>query len=833
MRKAFWVTVLIVAVLAALVSITWYWIAYRPITPYADTIQAGVQEKVIVYRDRYAVPHIVAQNEHDLYFAQGYLMAQDRLFQMDLTRRAVTGTLSEIFGPDFVDKDKFLRTMGFYRTAQAAVPRLQARERAILQAYADGINAYIDTHQGNLPLEFTILRYRPAHWEIADSLAIGKYMAWTLGGNMDQELFMLAAVKALGMEKALSLAPVYPADAPTIITEAERQQFRPPAAASYAPANATGVAEGGGDASAAVAAGYATVLAPDRREATALLRLADLVHSVQAVAGSAPDLGSNDWVVSGARTASGKPILANDMHLQIGAPSIWYQQQLTIPGALDVTGVMFPGVPGVIVGHNDRIAWGVTNVNPDVQDLYIEKPNPDNPHQFEYNGQWEDARVIHEEIRVKGAKEPVPFDIVITRHGPIISSVEKDVDIPLALRWTALDQTDEIAAVLGIDQARNWTEFEAALRHFMVPAQNFVYADVDGHIAYRANGLVPIRKHGNGLIPVPGWTDEYEWTGYIPWSELPQVFDPARGYIVTANNKVIDDAYPYFLTQDWAPPYRAMEITRRLSTRTGLTLDDMASIQNDWYNQEAARLLPVWLAALSPEGSREQAAYDALRQYSEDPEDKPDSVGASVFHVMYNEALFGTFHDEMGDKLYRQFLADGSPVNVFDNLPADSPWFDDVTTPEKETRADILRAAFHRAVEDLAHDYGGNPAGWTWGKLHTVTFEHPLGSVRPLDRIFNVGPFPYGGSNVTPGAASYRLGTDFAVQSGAPWRYAVDMADMNAIDVEAIGVSGQPRSPHYQDQVQLWLHGQYKTMTFDLGELQRDPAVVLEVIEPH
>ncbi len=389
-----------------------------------------------------------------------------------------------------------------------------------------------------------------------------------------------------------------------------------------------------------------------------------------------------------------------------------------------------------------------------MQDLYIEKPNPDNPHQFQYEGHWEDARVIHEQIPVKGQKDPVPFDIVITRHGPIISSVEPGVDVPLALRWTALDQTDEVAAVIGMDKARNWQEFEAALRHFMVPAQNFVYADVDGHIAYRANGLIPIRKKGNGLMPVPGWVSDYEWQGYIPWAELPQVFDPARGYIVTANNKVIDDSYPYFLTQEWAPPYRAIEITRRLTAKTSLTTADMTAIQNECYNQEAARLLPSWLVVIKPSGPQDKAAYEALQEYARTPEDTPDSVGASVFHVMYNDALAATFQDEMGDELYKQFLESGSPVNVFDNLPEDSPWFDDVTTPQKETKADILQRAFQKAVEDLSRQYGPDTSRWTWGRLHTITFAHPLGSVKPLDRLFNVGPFAYTGSNATPGAAS-------------------------------------------------------------------------------
>ncbi|MBC7339208.1 MAG: penicillin acylase family protein [Firmicutes bacterium] len=797
MRRKLVLALVLFLVLALVAAGTGAWWVYRRGVPaLAGERAAGVRAVVEIYRDDYAVPHIFAQTEEDLFYAQGYVMAQDRLWQMDLTRRAVSGRLAEIFGPDFAAADQFLRTIGFVRAARESEAFLTPEAKQALEAFARGINDYIAGHRRNLPIEFTILGYQPDPWTTTDSLAIGKYMAWELGGNMQTELFLLALVDKLGPERARTLFPAASPEDLTIIQSA----------GTPVPGPWWALAQ--------------------------LLELADLGR-VLGISGE--DLGSNNWVVGGQMTASGRPMLANDMHLAMGAPSIWYQNHLVVPGRLNVTGVMFPGVPGVIVGHNERVAWGVTNVGPDVQDLYVERPNPANPYQFEYNGRWENATVIREEIRVKGRKEPVVKEVVITRHGPIISDVVTGVSQPLSLRWTAYERTRELEAVLGFMRARNWDDFKKALEHFMAPAQNFVFADIDGTIAYRANGLFPVRNKGDGLLPVPGWTDEYEWKGWIPWDEVPQVMNPPEGFIVTANNRVVGDDYPYFLSHQWALPYRAMSIRQELEGKKGLTLADMEKIQTDWKNLQAAILYPIIGRALeggqwSPEENR---ARQVLARWSADPRDLPDAAGPAIFHTLYLKMLWRTFQDELGE-LYPRFLEHGSAMNVFDTmLRTDSPWFDDVTTPEKETRDGIIRLAFRDTVAELAGKLGKDPEKWEWGRLHTITFAHPLGRVKPLDRLFNRGPFPYGGSKITAGAASYSLTDPFAVKVAAPWRYAVDLADLDhGGDVLAIGISGQPASPHYQDQMQLWLTGRYKTMWFDEKEIRTRFAGNKTILRP-
>ncbi|MCL4426255.1 MAG: penicillin acylase family protein, partial [Firmicutes bacterium] len=452
--------------------------------------------------------------------------------------------------------------------------------------------------------------------------------------------------------------------------------------------------------------------------------------------------------------------------------------------------------------------------------------------------------VITERIYVKGQKEPVVKEVVITRHGPIISNVVKGLARPLSLRWTAYDRTEEFEAILGFMRAQNWDDFKKALEHFMAPAQNFVFADIDGNIAYRANGLFPIRKKGDGLLPVPGWTDEYEWKGYIPWDQVPQVVNPAEGFIVTANNKVVGDDYPYFLSHQWALPYRAMSIRQELGGKKGLTLAHMELIQNDWKNLQARTLYPVIGPALERAqwSPIEEKARQVLARWAADPRDRPEAAGPAIFHALYLKMLFRTFHDELGDNLYQRFLADGSPMNILEAMlqegggatgKPESPWFDDVTTPARETREESIRLAFKDAVADLAGRLGSDPEGWAWGKLHTITFDHPLGKVKPLNLIFDRGPFPYGGSKITAGAASYSLSSPFAVTSAGPWRYAVDLADLNhGQDVLAIGASGQPASPHYQDQMDLWLTGRYKTMWFDDKEIKSPFAGKKTVLKP-
>lgn len=790
-KKAFFI-ILPLLIITGIIGWSYIWFIKGTIPLYAQELAAPVSKGVEIYRDEYGVPHIFASVPYDLFFAQGYVQAQDRLWQLDISRRGVSGTLSEILGEEYLDIDHFIRTVGFRRAAEASLPHFSPSTKEALEAFADGINYFIETNSNRLPLEFTLLRYKPQPWTPLDTLAIGKYMAWDLGGNMNTELFLAAAVNKVGMEMAVEIFPSYPEWGPVIVPSEEEFAF-------------------------------------SRFDQADLLKLKRLSLAATDLV-FAGGFGSNNWVVKGDYTQSGKPLLANDMHLGIKLPSIWYQNHLHLEGDFSVTGATFPGVPGVIVGHNGHIAWGVTNVNPDIQDLYIEKLHPQKPFTFLYLDEWSEAEVIREEIWVKDKKEPVYRDVVITRNGPLISQVLGEIEDPLSLKWTAHGPTLELEAFLKVARARNWKDFCAALENFHAPPQNFVYADVQDNIGYRANGLFPIRNKGLGLLPVPGWHDQYQWTGYVPWEEIPQLYNPPEGCIITANHKVVDEGYPYFLTYEWAPPYRAMSIERKLQEMMeggNLTLEEIIDIQNNWDNLQAEKIAPRVIEALEKADLPGETAKQALKifqEWSANPVDCPDAPGALIYHQTYLNMAYFTFSDELGEELYENFLC--LPyvlVNSFDRLflQGESPWFNNIHTEKEEKLEDIIEQAFMKTVRQLEEKLGGNPAGWKWGKLHTITFKHPIGSQKILERFYNRGPFPQGGSHVTAGANSFSPARPFEVTSSAPLRYGIDMGRVEeALDILASGNSGNPFHKHYDDQMEKWLAGSYKQMLYNREQIE-------------
>jgi penicillin G amidase len=784
-RRRLWlkITAAVIVVLLVAASVVVFSLARRGLPVTQGVIQAEVGAAVEIYRDQFGIPHIIGISDTDVAFAQGYAQAQDRLWQMDMSRRGVGGRLSEILGADFLGTDRFTLTIGFYRAARDSYQVLSPESRAVLEAYTRGVNAYLADNRGKLSPEFTLIGYEPEPWDPVDSVAISKYMAWYLGGNMQTELLLATLINELGEVKARELFPKYPADGPIIVPTLNDEP-------AFSSADSAGLLE--------------------------LSRLAELNGRTVFV----PGLGSNNWVVSGEKTATGAALLANDMHLGMGVPSIWYANHLVLEGEYNVTGVIFPGIPGVIVGYNDQIAWGVTNTGPDVQDLYLITLNPDNPHQYRYLDQWVDAEVIVEEIAVKGEAEPARLEIVITRHGPIISDVS-GLEQPISLRWTALEATHEFDAVLGFFRAENWVEFCAALEYFMAPAQNFVYADREGNIGYRANGLIPIRRNGSGLLPVDGSTDEYEWDGYIPWDELPQLYNPPGGVIVTANHRVVDDDYPYFISAEWAPQYRAQGIWRELEGRAVLTMDDMIRAQSSFYNTQAELLAPVLVSAL--EGAQlagpEQEVFLIFRDWLREPVEEPGSAGPAVYHTLYLKMVEETFLDEMGEELFERYLSSRNLVNTFDQmlLNGDSAWFANINTAAEESREDMIARAFDAAVAELTDKLGADVTRWQWGELHSITFKHEMGSVKALQRFFNRGPHVVGGSGHTPANMSFPPGAPFAVTHSAPWRYMVDLNDLSGLDALAIGNSGHPFSRHYDDQLELWLAGRVQGDDFRPG----------------
>jgi len=507
------------------------------------------------------------------------------------------------------------------------------------------------------------------------------------------------------------------------------------------------------------------------------------------------------------------------MHLGLNMPSIWYENGLHA-GRFDVVGYSFPGVPMIIDGHNQHIAWGVTNLGPDVQDFYIEKLNdPENPTQYEFMGKWRNLEIIQETIEVKDA-EPVMFDVLITGHGPIMNEAIGDLENaePLALRWTALESGRLFRAVTQLDTASNWDEFRDALRYWDAPSQNFVYADQDGHIGYQSPGMIPIRVEGHqGLVPVPGWTGEYEWQGFIPFDELPSVFDPPTGYIATANNKVVPDDYPYHIAYEWAAPYRAQRITDLLGDDDSVTLDDMRNIHPQTYSLPAEALQP-YLLALEPANAQETAALEIADNW--DRRCTADCVGASIYQIWYKFLLQNTLGDELGD-LFDDYAAKQYihvPMMIEMMADADASWFDDVETAQVETRDDIARQSLQDAVAWLSKELGDEPAKWEWGKLHSMTFVHqPLGQsgIGIIEDIFNSKTIPARGDSLTVNAASYKSGDSFKMTHGVSQRMIVDMSDLeNSRSIHTTGQSGQVFHRHREDFIDMWQNVEYHPMLF-------------------
>jgi penicillin G amidase len=724
----------------------------------------GLSAPVQVIRDSSGVPHIKAENEKDLYIAQGYIQAQDRLFQMDLSRRQASGRLSEVIGESTVNNDKFFRTLGLRRAAEASFDQYTDSGKEVLGWFADGVNLYMEElkESNKWPVEFTLLGYKPEPWSPVDSLTIGKYMAHDLGGHWENQAFRQYLLQNFSEEEAYDLFPTYPEDAPYIISKADLD----------------------------IEKSFASAVIP---------------HEFN---------GSNNWVVSGEKTTSGKPLLADDPHLGLATPSIWYQMHLEAP-EVNVSGVIFAGIPGIILGHNEKIAWGVTNTGPDVQDLYIEKRNPDNENEFLYLDEWEEASVVSEPIKVKDG-ETIDYDVTITRHGPILSEFAGDLgnDTVLSLKWTALEPSAELEAVLNMNKAKNWNEFEEALEKFETPAQNFVFAGEDGTIAYKANGKIPIRK-GNGLLPVPGWNDEYEWTGYIPFDELPRVVNPEEGFISTANNKVISDNYPYHISNHWAQPYRQMRIQEVLKTTEKLTVEDMQSLQMDQKNLQAQEFVPEFLTVL--EGTSDEKQKQALALLRDwDYVDSKDAAAPLIFNIWMTKISEVLFNEKIPEDTFKLFQGQKQVVDELLRNALDGeagPWINQAGGIEK-----VLKESLGLAIHDIEKTQGNNYEKWQWGDYHQVRFNHPLSSVSPLQYLFNSkGGIATGGSSVTVQAAAFTK--DGTVNHGASWRFVIDVSDLTSgYHLVGPGQSGHVKSKWYDNQFEEWVGGQYHLTTLSVPE---------------
>ncbi|GAB1469168.1 penicillin acylase family protein [Chloroflexota bacterium] len=836
---------LLVIVLIAASGGLFYFKSYLPNTvapksfPQTDgEIQVGgLDGEVNIYRDAMGVPHIYANTAHDLFFAQGYVHAQDRFWQMDAWRHIGSGQLSAMFGSGQLETDAFLRTLGWRKTAEAELAQLKPESRAILNAYTDGVNAYLKDHTDTaLSLEYAVLGllspdYVIEPWEPVHSLTWGKAMAWDLRGNMGDEIERAELLKGLTPEQVALLFPEYPSDHPIIVNKIGEG----PIAKS--------------DVNSALSAFDFAAVPLDSTAYNASL--------LDPILGPLGDgIGSNSWAVSGKLTDTGMPYLANDPHLGIQMPSIWYQVALhcvekTADCPFEVAGFSFAGVPGVVIGHNDKLAWGFTNVGPDVMDLYIEKVNPENPNQYEVNGKWVDFESYEEIINVVGG-EPVTLTVRKTRHGPVISEAygpllnegdpkDKDfisfkdragVELPeqyvIALAWTALTPSTPFESIWGLNKAQNWEDFRNAARDFHVPAQNLIYADVEGNIGYQMPGDIPIRKNGDGTVPVPGWTDDYEWTGFIPFEELPYTLNPEEGYIVTANNQVNPADYPYLITKDWDYGYRAQRIVDMIVNAPGkIDKAYIQSMQGDGTDLNAESIVPVWQEiSYTPATENEAYALDSLKNW--DFTCNADSRPCTVFQYLWWNLDQNTLNDNLPEK---NAVSGGSKdFEVFRLLlpqPNHFFWDDKSTTDIVETRDDIFINSLVEAVSQLEKEYGKDPAKWPrWGEVHTATFRNgTLGEsgVFLIEDLFNRGPFETSGGQSLVNATGWDVGTSFEVDWLPSMRMIVDFNNLNdSLTVHTTGQSGHAYHPHYADMSPLWAEIRYYPMWWNQDSIIAD-----------
>jgi penicillin amidase len=763
--------VLILLVLVAGGGVWLYWRSHACLPQVEGVAQVpGLAGRVEVLRETRGVPHLRAQSLEDLLFAQGYVTAQDRLWQMDLSRRLAEGELSEIFGERTLRFDIENRTLGFRQACERAAAQLDSDSHQMLAAYARGVNAFISTHLDRLPIEFLLLRYQPQPWREIDSFAVALNMAKTLNTTWPDELMREHIHAKLGGELYSDLFPDHSA------------LDEPVAELPAAPAPGARKTQAG--------------LMPDPTDFDPVLA-AVLSLSESSLAG----LGSNNWVVNGSHTQSGKPLLANDPHLGHGVPSVWYMIHLQAPG-LNVSGVSLPGLPLVIIGHNQRVAWGVTNTGPDVQDLYAESFNFRDPNKYLHNGEWVEAEVREEVIKVHD-KRDYRFPVKVTRHGPVISH-EGGRD--LALRWTALEPRALRFPFLKINQASTWEEFTTALRDYPGPMQNFVYADVDGSIGYYAAGWVPIRKQGLGTVPSPGSTDDYDWTGYIPFEALPHAYNPPSGIIATANGRIVPDGYPYFITAKWESPYRTARIYQLLRGGNSFRVSDMLRIQADIHTLEDERLAKRLLSASfhhPPQGADAQYALSLLLHW--DGEARMDSAPTLVCEVTRRALLERILKPKLGEDLFGYYWPMSTVFleNVLDNdwrrwLPPGDASFGDTLMKSLEEGV--------KPIPDLVHSRGHK--AWKWGETIPLTFHHPLSGGLPLlGRLLNVGPFPQAGTGTTVKQTTRAVGPSM--------RMVVDFSDLDSsVQNITLGESGQVFSPHYHDQCEAWSSGNSFPMLF-------------------
>ena len=770
-------------------------VARRALPPVeGDLAVDGLEGPVEVVRDRWGVPHIYASSLHDVWFAQGFVMASERLFQIEFFSRAGTGRLSELFSELALPIDRYVRTIGWNRIGRRLGAEYDDLSLEMGAAFVAGSRAWVE-RMPEKPVEYHVLDADP--WMLPDDdwptigAAAAAVVAWGLSRNWDHELLRAEIAERLGPEAMRELFPDLDTEAPII--------------------------EAGKDG------------APSR---LALLRDAILPP---------PGQGSNNWVVSGSRTATGKPLLANDPHLAVSWPSIWFECHLVAPG-LDVAGVALPFSPGIVIGRNERIAWGFTNTEGDVQDLYLERLSDDGK-SAEYNGGWEPLTVHREEIAVRGRDAPEVLEVRESRHGPLITAytvgigdptiVEGGIRRSYALRWVGAAASAQPSTLHGMNTASNWEEFRAAFRGWECPGQNAVYADIDGNIGYQMSGLYPVRRRGDGTVPVPGWTDEYEWDGWVPYDELPRAFNPEEGFLLTANNKVHGDDFPHLITHDFLPPFRARRVAELITREKRHTPETFARMQVDTVSLPAAEIVPI-LTALEPADDRQKQALALLADWDYDV--ATDSAPAAIYELWCEHIARKVLLPLLDEELFTHFHGRREWTNAFQYqfLPTllrypTSRWFGGEGI---EARDAVLREALDGALEDLTGRLGEDMTAWRWGALHRIRFAGRLAIIPDLAELFTAGELELGGDEQTVLQGMYEPGLGFDIVVAPSWRQVIVLSDPDgSLGTNTTGQSGNPVSPHFNDHVELWGSGRLHPLPFSRRAVD-DAAEATLVLRP-
>ncbi len=764
-------------------GLTWLGRGRLPKTKGALTTP-GLEAPVEVFRDRWGIPHLYASSLPDLFFAQGFVHAQDRLWQMEMHRRTALGCLSELFGELALDTDRTVRTFGFGRLGQVDWSCASGEVRQAVEAYTTGVNAFLQHFESQMPIEFSLLRHRPEPWRPEDTMAFSRLVLWELSHAWYGEIVRAQMIEAVGAEHAAELELHYPETNP--VTLPAGIEFR-------------------------------------RLDPDGSLRQAQGPFLERS-------MGSNAWAVSGQRSATGQAFLCNDMHLPLSLPCLWYTNHLDA-GDYHVTGVSLPGMPLVMVGHNARVAWGMTLAFTDCEDLYVEEFDPQAPQCYRFRGAWLEAEVIEEAIKVKGRSERHIEQVVITQHGPIISDVVGIPEQQLAVQSMALRPCPAVTGWWQLNQARGWDDFVEAMRLIDAPQLSVGYADVEGNIGYWVTGKVPVRAKGDGTVPVPGWSGEYEWIGEVPFEEMPHALNPEAGYVVTCNHRVVPEDYPHFLGNAWMNGYRARRLVEILDAKETVSADDFRAMQMDVSCLPGQELVARLEGFTSADPDVELALVQ-LREW--DGRLTPESTGGAVYEVVRYSLVRNLLEPGLGPELTVRLMGQGfhpllyashelyghDTVAMLRLLDQPDSWW----MQQAGGREAVLARSLKQAVAWLREELGPDVTGWQWGRIHGAIFPHALGLQKPLDQVFSRGPFPIGGDTDTPCQTAIDPSDPYENKAWAPsFRQIVDLGNLSrSVAIAPPGQSGHLSSAHYEDQIDPWLKGEYFPLLWTQEQVEQE-----------